>query len=72
MPEPGDPYPRAFVAEVGECWRVVHDYQVQASHRPEAPLWTGRWFAPSGDRWCRVWACPAHLKGLTGLPQFRW
>jgi hypothetical protein len=25
---------------------------------------------PSGDRWWRVWACPAHLDGLTGLREF--
>jgi hypothetical protein len=37
---------------------------------PEPPSWTGRWFSPSGDRWWRVWACPDHLDGLTGLREF--
>jgi hypothetical protein len=23
-----------------------------------------------GDRWWRVWACPEHLEGLTGLREF--
>jgi hypothetical protein len=32
--------------------------------------WTGRWFAPSGKRWWRVWSCPDHIEGLTGLKEF--
>jgi hypothetical protein len=24
MPQPGDPYVSAFIAEVGRCWRMVH------------------------------------------------
>jgi hypothetical protein len=71
MPQPGDPYASAFVAEVGQCWRMIHDRQGQAAHCPAAPSWTGRWFAPSGKRWWRVWACPRHLDGLTGLKEFR-
>ena len=23
-----------------------------------------------GDRWFRVWACPEHIDGLTGLREF--
>ena len=40
--------------------------------RPTArvPSWTGGWFSPRGDRWWRVWACPEHLYGLTGLREF--
>lgn len=45
MPEPGDPYASAFVCEVGQCWRMIHDRQGQATHCPEAPSWTGRWHA---------------------------
>jgi hypothetical protein len=68
--QPGDPYASAFVAEVGKCWRMVHDVRLQALRCPETPTWTGRWYAPSGDRWWRVWSCPDHLEGLTGLREF--
>jgi hypothetical protein len=44
--------------------------QLQATHCREVPTWTGRWFSPRGDRWFRVWACPDHLEGLTGLREF--
>ena len=54
MPEPGDPYANAFISEPMKCWRVIHDRQLQATHCMETPTWTGRWFAPSGDRW---WRC---------------
>jgi len=70
MPRRGDPYANAFIAEPMMCWRMVHDRQGQATHCMETPSWTGRWFAPSGDRWWRVWACPDHLDGLTGLREF--
>jgi hypothetical protein len=70
MPRPGDPYASAFVAEVGQCWRMIHDRQGQATHCRDVPTWTGRWFALSGERWWRVWACPAHIEGLTGLREF--
>ena len=70
MPEPGDPYANAFVSEPMQCWRMIHDRQGQADHCHETPFWTGRWFSPSGDRWWRVWACPDHLEGLTGLREF--
>jgi hypothetical protein len=43
---------------------------MQATHCREAPSWTGRWFSPKVDRWWRVWACPDHLDGLTGLREF--
>jgi hypothetical protein len=70
MPQPGDPYANAFVAEYMGCWRVIHDRQGQATHCMETPTWTGQWFAPSGKRWWRVWACERHLEGLTGLKEF--
>ena len=70
MPAPGDPYASAFVAQAGQCWRMIHDRQGQAAHCLETPSWTGRWFAPSGLRWWRVWACPEHIEGLTGLREF--
>ena len=66
MLQPGDPCP-GFMAEAGRCWRMVYDHNLQATHCREAPSWTGRWFSPRGDRWWRVWACPDHLEGLTGL-----
>jgi len=56
MPQPGDPYANAFVSEPMQCWRMIHDRQGQAAHCLETPAWSGRWFAPSGDRWWRVWA----------------
>jgi hypothetical protein len=69
MPEPGDPCP-GFIAEPGRCWRMVYSGLMQATHCREAPAWTGRWFSPRGDRWFRVWSCPAHVGSLTGLRQF--
>ncbi len=69
MPSPGDPCP-GFIAEPGRCWQMMYSHQLQATHCHETPSWTGRWFSPRGDRWFRVWACPEHLKGLTGLRQF--
>ena len=44
MPEPGDPYASAFVSEVGQCWRMIHDRQMQAAHCPEAG------YGAAGDR----------------------
>ena len=70
MPEPGDPDAQAFIVEPMKCWRIVHDDKLQAGHCPEPPSWTGRWFPPRVDRWFRVWACPEHLEGLTGLREF--
>jgi hypothetical protein len=70
MPQPGDPYGNAFVCEPMQCCKVIHDRQGQATHCRETPTWTGRWFAPSGKRWWRVWACERHPEGLTGLKQF--
>jgi hypothetical protein len=49
---------------------MVYSEQLQATHCAELPEYTGRWFAPKGDRWFRVWACSAHLAGLTGIKQF--
>ena len=59
MPQPGDPCP-GFTVDVGRCWQMVYDRNLQANHCPEAPSWTGRWFSPRGDRWWRVWACDGH------------
>jgi hypothetical protein len=70
MPRPGDPYASAFIAQPMQCWRVVHDRQLQAAHCPETPSWTGRWFSPTGRRWWRVWSCPDHTDGLTWLREF--
>jgi hypothetical protein len=69
MPQPGDPCP-GFIAEAGRCWQNVYSSQLQATHCPEPPAWTGRWRSPKGDRWFMVWACPDHLEGLTGLREF--
>jgi hypothetical protein len=68
-PQPGDPCP-GFIAQAGRCWQMVYSRQMQATHCVETPSWTGRWFSPRGDRWFRVWACPDHLCGLTGLQEF--
>jgi hypothetical protein len=68
-PRPGDPCP-GFMAEPRRCWRMLYDHNLQATHCQEVPSWTGRWFSPRGDRWWRVWACPEHLDGLTGLREF--
>ena len=70
MPQPGDRYAQAFTVEPGQCWAMVHDRQGQATYCSEAPSCTGRWFSPRGDRWWRVWACPDHVDGLTGLREF--
>ncbi len=69
LPSPGDPCP-GFIAEPGRCWQMIYSRQLQATHCHEEPSWTGRWFTPNGDRWFRVWACPEHLGGLTGLRKF--
>jgi hypothetical protein len=69
MPQPGDPCP-GFIAQPGRCWQMINDKQLQANQCHEAPTWTGRWFSPTGDRWWRVWSCPDHPEGLTGLRQF--
>ena len=69
MPQPGDRHP-GFIVEPMRCWAMVYDGTMQAGHFPERPNWTGRWFAPSGDRWWRVWSCAEHIDGLTGLLQF--
>ena len=66
MPEPGEPCP-GFVLDVGRCWCMVYDRNLQADHCYEAPSWIGRWFSPRGDRWWRVWSCKSHTDGLTGL-----
>jgi hypothetical protein len=58
------------MGEPDRCWRMVYSEQLQATHCREKPTYTGRWFSPRGDRWFRVWACPDHLDGLTGLRQF--
>ncbi len=50
--------------------RMVYSEQLQATHCAGTPSWTGRWFSPRGDPWFRVWACPDHLDGLTGLREF--
>ena len=69
FPKPGDPCP-GFMAEPDRCWRMVYSQQLQTTHCREKPTYTGRWFSPKGDRWFRVWACPYHLEGVTGLRQF--
>jgi hypothetical protein len=69
MPEPGDRHP-GFLVEAMRCWTLVYDGTMQADHCHQEPSWTGRWFSPSGDGWWRVWACPDHLDGLTGLREF--
>jgi hypothetical protein len=70
MPQPGKRYAQAFTVEPGQCWAMLHDRQGQATHCAETPSWTGRWFSPRGDRWWRVWSCPDHIEGLTGLREF--
>jgi hypothetical protein len=32
MPQPGDPYANAFIAEHMKCWRMIHDRQGQATY----------------------------------------
>lgn len=58
MPQPGDPYASAFIAEVEKCCRVVHDYNGQAAHCAEPTIFTGRWYSPRDDgTYWRVWSC---------------
>jgi hypothetical protein len=71
MPQPGDPYAQAFIVEPNACWRIVHDRQGQATHCLAEPTYTGRWYSPRNDgTYWRVWSCPAHLDGLTGIREF--
>jgi hypothetical protein len=70
-PRPGDPYASAFRAEVGQCWRVVHDSKLQAVSCAEEPVWTGRWHSPRGDgQWWHVWSCPDYIDGLTAVREY--
>ena len=57
------------MAEPGR-WRLVYDHNLQSTHCVEPPAFTGRWFSPRRDRWQRVWSCPDHLDGLTGVREF--
>jgi hypothetical protein len=69
--QPCDPYASAFVAEAGECWRMVHDANGQATHCAQEPTHTGRWLSPRSDgTWWRVWSCEGDIDGLTGLREF--
>jgi len=61
MPQPGDPYARAFIAEPMQCWRMIHDRQGQATHCVEPPSWTGRWFKP-------LWRALVACVGVSGPP----
>jgi hypothetical protein len=71
LPQPGDIYASAFVAEVNECWRMVHDYEGKA-HFAEVTTFTGRWYSPRNDgTYWRVWSYSDHLEGLTGVREFR-
>jgi len=73
MPQPGDPYADAFVSEVGQCWRMVHDRQGQAAHCLEPTTSTGRWYSSRDDgTYWRVWSCPDHLAGLTAVRETGW
>ena len=36
MPEPGDVSP-GFIAEADRCWRMVYDWNLQATHCAEPP-----------------------------------
>ena len=66
---PGDPYANAFVSEVGQCWRMVHDRQGSHALLGDADL-DGAVVRSLGERWCPVWACPDHIEGPTGLREF--
>lgn len=61
------PSSELYVAEAERSWRIVSDHNLQTTHCVESPTWTGRWFAPSGDRWWRDWSCPEHPDGQTRL-----
>jgi hypothetical protein len=49
---------------------MVCEHNLQAAHCLEAPVLDRSVVFPNGDRWWRVWACPDHLTGLTGLREF--
>ena len=68
-PRPDDRSPD-FIVDHTRCWATVYDRNLRSTHRVETPTWTGRWFSPAGDRGWRVWSCPDHLDGLTGLKEF--
>ena len=52
----------------GPWFTTVRDRPRTAPRRPRGP---GGWFSPRGDRWWRVWSCPDHIEGLTGLRGFQ-
>ena len=68
-PKPGGQCP-GFIVDHTRCLAMVYSEQLQATHCAEPLSWTGRWFSSRGDRWWRVWSCPDHLEGLTGLKEF--
>jgi hypothetical protein len=73
MPQPGDPYASAFVAEVGHCWRMVRGYKGQAAHCAQQMTYTGRWYSPRDDgTYWRVSACPDRLDGLVAIKERGW
>ncbi len=57
VPRRGDVSP-SFIAEVGWCWRMLYDRDLQATHYDKRPVWTGRWRSPRDDCWWVVWVCP--------------
>jgi hypothetical protein len=73
IPEPGDPYAGAFVAEVDQCWRMVHDFKGQATHCAEPATFAGRWYSPrdEGTYW-HVWSCSDHTPGLVAIKELGW
>ena len=67
MPQPGDPSANVFVAEVGQCWRMIHDRQGQATHCREAPTWTGPLVLSERREVVEGVGLRCTLEGLTGL-----
>jgi hypothetical protein len=68
MPVPGDAAP-GFLAEPGQCWRMIFDDGLQGTHCTLPVEFRGQ-FANAGHRWT-VWACQRHRDGLESLTRLR-
>ena len=69
MPKPGDPAPALSPSRAAAGpWSIASNSRRPTAVRSRYGRADGS--RARGDRWFRVWSCPDHLKGLTGLRQF--
>lgn len=59
-----------FISEPERCLRMVYDNHLQAGHWPRTALMDRAMVLTPRRRSFRVWVCPNHLDGLTGVQQW--